>query len=776
MRASTHKSLRDLRRQKAQVIAVAITIMLGVAMYIAAAGAFQNLTASYNQTYERLGFADLMAEGGDIDAVAQAALDAGAAQVETRVQTDQPMLIEGTKLLGRVVSVPAGTHPAINDVDVIEGDYIDADAADQVLAETHAAQTFELAPGDSLQVYALTGWETVTVQGVVDSAEYLWPARSRQEVASDPYSFAVIYAAPEAVSAWFGLEPNQVTVLMPSGSSNADRDVVEQAMRAAGATSVTPWEDQASNATLSEDLQGFDQMSVAFPFMFLSAAAIAAYVMLARRIVQERPIIGTLMAAGANRGAVLRHYLGQGVIIGALGSVVGVMLGAAMNSSLTTWYTTFVGIPDTVIRNYPWMIATGLAFGIAVGVLGALGPAITASRIAPAAAMRSAPQATKPGRWSAFVARLNWLSASGRMALRDVVRNPRRTLATMLGTILALVLVLASVGMMTSMMQAIAIQFQEVQTEDALVGAQTGAVTADQFASLDGVAAVEPIATGQVTVIHGDASYDTVLYGFEPDTQMHGFRSADGEDAALPAEGLLAGSALVDVLGVAVGDTVVVETDAGETEIALVGFLDEPLGTAVYAEISTAAAMLPDEGVDTFALQYHEGADRDSLRQEITQIEGVVLYQDARAIVGMIDDYLGLFWAFIGAMILLGGVLALAVMYVTMAVNVVERTGELATLRAAGAPVRKVAGAIATENLLATMLAIPLGLWLGALAAQRLLASFSSDLFTLELRWEWWTLPATALVVIAAALVSQWPTARAVKRVDVATVVRERAV
>lgn len=776
VKTSTRKSLRDLRRQRAQVIAVAITITLGVAIYIAAGGAFQNLTASYNETYDRLHFADLVAEGGDAEAVAQASRKGGAEQVETRIQTDQPMLIKETKLLGRVISIPTGAHPAINDVDVIEGEYLDAGAQDQVLVETHAAQTFSLKPGDTIQVYSLTGWQTVTVKGIVDSPEYLWPARSRQEVISDPYSFAVIFAPPDAVAAWYAIAPNQTLALMPSDSGEGERDAVENAMRDAGASSVTPWEDQASNATLSEDLQGFDQMSVAFPFMFLSAAAIAAYVMLARRIVQEKPVIGTLMAAGARRRAVLWHYVNQGTMIGAIGAVAGVVLGAAMNSSLTRWYTSFVGVPDTVIRNYPSMIATGLAVGIVVGALGALGPAITASRTAPAAAMRSAPPASTPGRWAALVARLHWLSASSRMALRDVVRNPRRTLATMLGTILALVLVLASVGMMTSMMQAISIHYQQVQLEDAIIGAQAGTVTQEQLEGISGVTLVEPVATGQVTVLHGRDSYATALYGFTPDTQMHGFRGVDGETVTLPDDGMLAGSALADVLGVSVGDVVTLRTDAGERAITIAGFLDEPLGTVVYTEIDTARNVLPDEGVDTFAVQYADDADRDALRQEVTQIDGVVLYQDARAIVGMIDDFLGLFWAFIGAMIVLGGVLALAVMYVTMAVNVVERTGELATLRAAGAPVRKVAGAIATENLLATVLAIPLGLWLGAIAAQRLLASFSSDLFTLELRWQWWVLPATALVVIVAALVSQWPTARAVKRVDVAVVVRERAV
>jgi putative ABC transport system permease protein len=129
---------------------------------------------------------------------------------------------------------------------------------------------------------------------------------------------------------------------------------------------------------------------------------------------------------------------------------------------------------------------------------------------------------------------------------------------------------------------------------------------------------------------------------------------------------------------------------------------------------------------------------------------------------------------FIALMIILGAILAFAVIYVTMAVNVVERTNELATLRTAGVPLRRVAGTLATENLLATALGVPLGLILGVLAARAFLDTFSSDLFHFALHLDWWTLPASAAGVLLAAALSQWPATRAIRRMDIARVVRER--
>lgn len=780
MRATTLKSFRDLARQRAQVGAVGVTILLGVMLYVATAGAFLNLSDSYRQTYDRLHFADLVATGPDAQAAADAALAAGATDAITRIQVDPPMRIDGTALVGRVISLPDTGHPTADDVDVIDGSYLDPGAGgpggpDQVLVERHAADTFGLVPGDTLEVFGTDGWHTATVQGIVVSPEYIWAARSRQEVIADPKSFAVVFAPERLARDWLGAQPTQALALLPTGTDANSSGPVATAMRNAGAHDVVTWREQASQATLQEDLNGFNEMSVAFPLLFLTAAGVASYVMLARRILRERPIIGTLMASGARRGRVLRHYLSQGVMVGLAGAIVGVILGAAANGAVTSAYTGALGIPDTVVRTHAWMLVVGLAFGIVVGLLGAFGPALTASRTAPAEAMRQSAMPLKPGPWSRFVARLTGLPVSIRMALRDVGRNRRRTLATALGGVLALVVVIASVGMMTSILDALHVQYHDIATQDATVTVASGGTSADALAAIPGVTAVEPTVVGGATAVAGTKSYATTLQGFEPGTSMHGFLAPDGSSVALPSDGVLAGQALTGLLDVKVGDTITLAVGGQDHQVVLAGLVDEPLGTALYATTSVAADILPAQGLDTYLLSIDSGASRDQMRNQITAMDGVVAYQDTNALVGMLDDYLGLFYAFIGVMIALGSVLALAMIYVTMAVSVAERTGELATLRAAGVGVGKVARTIATENLLATALGLPFGLGLGVLAARALLASFSNDLFNLQLSMPWWMLPACAVGVLAAAALSQWPAVRAVRNVDVAKVVRERA-
>jgi len=778
MRATTHKTIRDLARQRGQVIAVGITIMLGVMLYVASAGAFQNLSGSYRHTYDLMKFADLTATGGDPAAVADAALAAGAATTATRVQFDPPMLIDGTKLVGRAIGVPTDARPAVDDVRVIDGSYLDPGTTSQALVEYHAAETFGIQVGDTVRVFGAGGWHDVTVQGIVRSAEYLWPARNRQDVISDSHAFAVLFVPEAAAEAWAGTGPDQALVLMPAGYTTAERDSVAAAMHNAGATDVTPWQEQASHATLNEDLKGFNEMAIAFPMLFLTAAGVAAYVLLSRRILQERPIIGTLMAAGAKPRRVMRHYLGQGLVVGGIGAVVGVVLGVVATGAVTSSYASAIGVPDVVVSAHPWLIVNGLAFGVVVGLLGALAPSLRASKTAPAEAMRSAAPAVEPGPWSRAVARWTRLPATVRMALRDVGRSRRRTLATALGSVLSLVLVLATVGMMTSMIEALHLHFDKINKEDAVVTVDASVASGAQatFAGLPGVSIVEPSSVGEVTALAGGHSYVTSLRGFEPGTTMHGFHATDGSFIALPDSGVLAGVGLKDTLHVNVGDTITLSTTRGQQQAVIRGFLSEPLGTTIYSSNAFAATVLPDMGVSTFVLGFDSGVNRDQMRNTITNLPGVVAYNDTKAFAESLNKYLGLFWVFGIVMIALGAVLALAIIYVTMAVNVVERTNELATLRAAGVPLRKVAGTIATESLVATAIGLPFGLLLGVVAAKQFLATFSSDIFQFPLVMPWWVLVGAAVGVLVAAGVSQVPASRAIRKVDVAKVVRERSI
>ena len=771
------KALRDLRRRLPQIAAIGVTVMLGVLLFVASFDSFRNVQASYDRTYARTHFADWTVTGGDPDAIAAAVRNAaGVEGVATRTQADQPMRIGDTKLVGRVVGVPPGNE--INHIDLVAGQLPDLPHPDQVVVERHTADTFGLAPGQRVQVFDGTAWHDMTISGVAESPEYLWPARNRQDVLGDPHAFAVLFA-PESVAQTLSrrTKPNLTLVEMTSTATQSERDWVAHQLRTAGAVDIEDRGDQPSNASLRQNFNGFRAMAIGFPAMFLSAAAIAEYVLITRLIHTERPVIGTLLALGARRGRVVRHYVWYGAVVAAVAALAGVLVGGAATTAYTNAYAAILRLPDTVIEHRIPTAVIGFVLGVAAGVVGGLVPAIAAARTAPAEAMRGdvvhpmrmGPLARRSARWTV-------VPVAVRMALRSLTRSRRRTAATMIGGVLALVLILASAGMLTSVRAMLGIEFGWVQRQDASVLVVRGANdVAAQLQSLPGVAVVEPATIARVTVGGNGRTYATSLTGLEPATVMHGFRTPDGTARTLPADGVLAGVALADELGVRVGDNVTVIPATGSVrEVRLAGLVDEPLGTTLYATNATAQSMT-NAGADGYLIRFDNDADRDRVRAAATGLTGVVAYTDAHAVENQIERFLVIFWAFAGTTLVLGTLLAFTVIYVTMTVNLAEREGELATLRATGAPVGRLTATVAIENLAATLLAVPVGLAAGVGAGWLFLRSFNNDLFNLHLSVGPVVLILATIAVAAAAALSQLPAARLIKRIDVARVVRDRS-
>lgn len=776
------KLRRDVSRQWPQFTAVTVTILLGVTLFAATYDAYRNLDASYQQVFVDQRFADLFVTGGDTAAIAAAARATdGVGAVTTRVQADVPIRIGPDKLRGRIVGIPSGTQPVVNQLDVRGGHYPSAPGA---LAEKHIADHFELATGDRVEVLGPDGWRTVDVAGTAVSGEYLWPARSRQEIITLPDDFGVLFVTGDLAAQLAGHGPNQVVLRTGDG---ADRGAVlaELHRRAVdlGATEVLTRAEQPSNALLREDVDGFSQMSVAFPLLFLGAAAMATYVLLARRVRSERDVIGMLLASGLRRRHLLGHYLGFGMAAGTIGGVVGIGIGLTVARTLSRFYVGFIGLPAdrAVIAFRPETVAIGVGFGIVTGIVAALAPALLASRTPPAEAMRAVVPTSGggPSLLERLVPPLRRLPARWHLVLRGIGRNRRRTTYTVIGVMMSLLLILVSWTLIDTMNHLMAVQFDDVQRQDARVDFVTpvSREVLSDLAAVDGVRDVEPAVTVPVGLRAIDETYGTVLFALPQETDMHGFRLVDGRFTDLPADGLLVGQAVRDLLGVEVGDDiqVTIEQTGANSTVEIAGFLDEPLGTFAYLSLDRIERLAGGEVPLTTALvRFDPAADRDTVRRAIMDLEVVAAYEDAQALQRVFADFTGLFYAFIGGTLVLGGLMAFAMIFTTMSVNIIERAREVATLQASGVRTRTVSRLIATENLLVTALGIVPGLALGVLGGAAMLRTYSSDLFTLELVVRPRTLVASAAAIVVVAALSQIPSLRAIRRMDIASVVRER--
>jgi putative ABC transport system permease protein len=772
------KLRRDIGRQGTQFAAIALTLALGIALFGASYDAYGTLRHSYSGLFDRLAVPNLWVSGGRTDEIAaQASATRGVAAVAVRTQADVPVQLGEDALLGRIV----GTTGSIDRLLVEHGSQLAPGDGVGVLVEHHVADHFGLRPGATVVVVGASGPETLTVRGVVSSAEYLWPARGDAELFTSPDQFGAFFvseATARRVGGGAGLQ--QVLVRYQRGAHRVRLDAALTAMsRDRGATDIYPWAKQSSNAILQEDVRGFGELALLFPLLFLSAAGLGAWALITRLVLAQRPVIGMLVASGAPPGPVRRHYLGYGVAAALAGAVPGVVAGLALAVVIAHLYTHALSLPITVVRLSPWMPVLGVTAALAVGALAAWGPARRATRVDPAEAMRgTVPVAAgSQSLLERALPPLRTASASTRLVLRNVGRDRRRTAATGLAVVLALVLVLTGWGMRDTVQVLLARQFSRVETQDAaLVVDGSPAAMLDRIRAVPGVSRAEPAVQAPVVIRAAGGRAVTTLRAVPPATTMHGF--APEARRALEGGGLVVGTALNRSLHTRVGDLLDVGALSGGPVVRerVARLVDEPLGTFAYVSLTAATpAESAQRVIPEVLVRFRPGVDRGALDRRLRAVDGVLAVQDTHALAATVRSYLRLFDVVVGAMLAAGALLAAGLLYMGMTVAVAQRQVELATLEAFGVPFRRLRRVVTAENLTVACLALAPGVLAGWLTARAFMASFQTEDFSFPLTMRASTPILAAGFVLAVAVLAQRPGLRRIAQLDVSAIVRERA-
>jgi lipoprotein-releasing system permease protein len=181
---------------------------------------------------------------------------------------------------------------------------------------------------------------------------------------------------------------------LPGGATNLDiklHDVwkaqaLAEDLRRQYAYKVESW--QENNAQLVSALNAQSVSTSIIRGVVLVVVVLGIASVLVVSVVQKQREIGILRAMGTTRGQILRVFLLQGAVLGAAGSVLGLVLAVAMIWLFTTFVRGSDGLPLFAIT-LPWAIGLQVAsIATVCGVLAAIAPARRAAAMDPAQAIR----------------------------------------------------------------------------------------------------------------------------------------------------------------------------------------------------------------------------------------------------------------------------------------------------------------------------------------------------------------------------------------------------
>lgn len=564
-----------------------------------------------------------------------------------------------------------------------------------------------------------------------------------------------------------------------------------------------------------------------------------SFAMSVRQRVKE---FALLRAVGASPASVFGIVFVQAVVIGVVGSALGVAAGAGLLAGLAELLDA-MGLPllDSTGLSGP-IIAISLAVGMAVTVVGALLPAREAALTHPVEAMRgvsgsrekslvlrtilgglllAAGAAAVAAAWvnadlqqrglimgagaagvvlgllivSPTLARpvvavlglpFRLLRPAGRLAVRNIVHNPRRTANTSGALMVGMALVCAGATLAASFNTSTADEINKSLKADLVVQpagvttsfAQLSASKATDIAEIDGVKETSSYSIYADAVTTPDGKQDSAATAFVADPAAYA-RAYDLKLTAGSLDDLDATHVAANTNdGLKVGEQVTVTGPNGTVE-ATVGALIDPrgndmdylfspemaasVGSWTMPGTSTDPAHVLDSPMGIF-ITLDDGADLDTVRDHARSIVADT-YQysvkDASEISSQVGQQINQLLAILYG--LLGLSIAIAILGIvnTLVLSVSERTREIGLMRSVGLGKAQLAGEIITESVLTALYGTVLGGATGVVLAAALKKLMENrGLTSLSIPWGQMA-GMLVLSVVVGVIAALWPALRA---------------
>ena len=785
MNTLLRKAFRDLWRSRALFISIIALLTLGVGVFVTMYSAFLNVKSSEDFAYEELKFADAfyhVAPPIPIRAVDAVRDMDGVAAAEGRYVADiairQPDDPDNT-LSARVISIPDDDTPDINRVIVRRGEYLDAGDGRHALVDNLFTNYYDLKPGDSISLIYQGKDREFIIKGAITSPEYLWKSKGGAELLTSPGDFAIVLVRRNAADDMLGVEGiiNEITLrFQPGADVDAVKAEIDGYLDRYGSHRLIEKEQQLSYATLKSDIDGFEEMAIAMPVLFLCITAMVAFAMLTRIVQSQRHIIGLMRAEGFSRSRILRHYLTFPILIALIGNGLGILWGTWAASGFTSLYVETLDLPFTVVVSQVWVLVAAFTVGLAACLIAGIQPALAAARLTPSEAMRAN---ISSGGASVVLERLlpmQRLPSMLRLALRNMTRGRWRTLSSIMAIAVSVALVTAVMGMLDTMDNAFDVQFSEIQQHDlkAVFTQPIDYRKTEMFQSWQEVHKAEPIAEIPVNLVNGERSEHSVVTAILENSTLLKPEHVAGAQP-LSADGVFLTETLARELELDVGDSVLVESERQDQVFSVAGLVRFPMGESAYMRLPQAAALMRGFHA-TSALLELEHSDYEAEVTRMLEMRAYVLSVERSAAVReAFEELMALTNQFIGIMTIFGMSLAAFAVFNTVTLNVTERSRELATMRTLGFSKRQVNMLITIESLITGVVGILLGFVLGYAIEAYLVGQMSTLDWNMDIIIDSSTYFIVGALTLVVLLLSQVPGLRSLHRRNLAEATKELA-
>ena len=777
------KLLRDLRRLAPQVAAIGLLGAIGVSVAVMANGALKAVQVAQDRFYAETRFADVFAGAvrAPNELVAKLRAIDGVVAVDARASGGGLMPVPGLDRPAHVIliALPDQEAYALDRLVLTDG-RLPARPGEAVALKAFV-DAAHVALGQRLTAVVGGRQVSFTIVGAGLSPEYVYSPS--ETLLPDDAHQAVIWAPKSVVEAAAGEVGAFARVALKLSGDTPAAGVatqVDKLLAPYGGTPVQTRLDQPSNKFVTDSLRRLRILSVILPPIFLAVAAGLTHMVMGRLVEGEREQIGLLKAFGFSNLEVALPYLKLSGLIGAIGVAAGGLGGAALAAALTALYAQYFRFP-VFGAQFDWTVFLfTAAVALAAALAGASLAAMRAAGLAPAVAMQAAAPTVYRRGFFDRLALASALDQPSRMIIRRIERFPGKAMLTAGGFVLSLALLVSTQFLQDALDRVIDDAFYRSQRWSAQLTFfhPRDPRALAQARRLPGVIAAEPARDSGAWAEGPLGRKQIAIQGLDPGSQLARPLGAAGRPIPFEGRGVVMSQALAEQLGLKQGgfvDLDVLEGRRPHLYLPITALADDYSGLSVYLDRTAFNRMMGDGDVastanliaapDAMPRLYRALVGLPEVTAASSRDDSVANWRNTTA-----KEFSVTVWFYLT----FSGAIALGVAYNMGRITLAERSRDLATLQVLGFSKGECAYILYGELALLALLALPVGVGLGAVFAQGLAKGFARDELRIPVTITARTLAVSISAYLAAVALGCLMLQRQLSRLDLVAVLKTR--
>ena len=773
------KLLRDLLENKGANLAAIVVVSIAIMLFVGASISLNTLIDSKDVAYELNNFPDVYARLISISDKKISSL-----QDIDKIKSFEPRLVEELKIANtnktiRMMSITNNMGKYV----LVEGS-APRENAFEILIDEKFAEANNYKIGQDITVISNGVKKNMKICGTMFTAEGIYSIRDNSTIMPNYSIFSLGFTDIASLQRLTGKNYyNEILFDLKDNVEFEDvKNDIKREIENYGLINLYPQDDQNSDTMIDGEIDEQRSLMIVMPVIFLSVAILVMGIMVKRIIEQQRMQIGILKSFGYSDFQVGFHYASYCLIIGLIGGIIGCVCGVGFGHIMLSMYKAFFNMEFINNHSQTQLFIMGIALSSTFSVAAGINAATKAVNIMPSEAMRQ--EAPKSGK-KMFIEALpvfNMIfNSRGKMSVRNISRNKKRSFFIILGIALAFAISVLPWSLLNLMDSMIFDRYRYTEKYDIKIflnGFTSKSGGENALNSMSKIQYKQGILEIPVTLEYQGVKEDTVAIGLQQDSRLYTVVDDDKNKVDIPSGMIVLSEKLAEKLKADVGDYINLKSPYSKYKedkhyIKVGKIVKQSIGMNGYLDITYLSNILGYEDMcNSILLKVEDENYIYDLREKFQDLEKIVSIQSKLENMNQIRQRMETMYSMIYFMAIIAAAMTFAIVYNTFVVVLLERQREISTLMVLGMKEKDVLSIISLEQNITSIIGVILGLPIAKLFIIIMSKTIITDTFTMPTDMSLNSVLIALILLVISAVSAQLLASRKLNNIEIVDVLK----